>query len=338
MRKSEARVRSQKELRGGANAVGWKLDAFMLKCCSIVTLLLSASVLLDADVTVRQSFDYKMNLPIPGAQVPQLPFREILMRIKGDRAYSETGTMNSITDAATGQVTMLDPKTSRYATATLAEYVAALEQAVSANAMPEQAKAMLSQIKVDVDSHDTGRTERIQGVDAAEREIVTTLTIPIPIPGQEKGMRVVVKIDMWKPAPGAAERVPWLREMTSFYSRTMDVNNPFTMLRQMFTAIGLGQGMDKMVREMASGGAVTLRMHMAVLMPDLANLMGQARARGADVPAMPAGDAPLMELTTEVKEVNTEPVPDTAVEIPASYRKVPIEDLVKGLMPAAPKQ
>lgn len=310
----------------------------MLKCFTSAMLLLSVAMLADADVTVRQSFDYKMNLPIPGAQVPQLPFHEMLMRIKGDRAYCETGTMNSITDAASGQITMLDPKTSRYATATMAEYIAALEQAVSANAMPEQAKAMLSQIKVDVDSHDTGRTERIQGVDAAEHEIVTTLTIPIPIPGQENGMRVVVKMEVWKPEPEAAARVGWLREMTSFYGRTMDVNNPFTMVRQMFTAIGLGQGMDKMVQEMAKGGAVTLRMHMAVLMPDLANLMGQARARGAGVPAMPAADAPLMELTTEVKEVNTEPVPDTAVEIPVPYRKVPMGDLVKDLMPAAPKQ
>jgi len=225
----------------------------MLKCFPVITLFLSASMLLDADVTVRQSFDYKMNLPIPGAQVPQLPFHEMLMRIKGDRAYCETGTMNSITDASTGQVTMLDPKTSRYATATMAEYIAALQQSVSANAMPEQAKALLSQIKVDVDSHDTGRTERIQGVDAAEREIVMTLTIPIPVPGQQNGMRVVVKMQVWKPAPEAAERVAWLREMTSFYSRTMDVNNPFSMLRQIFTAIGLGQSMDKLVQEMARG-------------------------------------------------------------------------------------
>jgi len=83
---------------------------------------------------------------------------------------------------------------------------------------------------------------------------------------------------------------------------------------------------------------VTLRMHMAVLMPDLGNLMAQARARGAAVPDMPAGDAPMMELNTEMKEVSTGPVPDAAVQIPASYQKVPMEDLVKGLMPAAPKQ
>ena len=310
----------------------------MLKCLPIVTLVLSSSMLLNADVTVRQSFDYKMNLPVPGAQVPQLPFHEMLMRIKGDRAYCETGTMSSITDASTGQVTMLDPKTSRYATATMAEYIAALQQSFSSNAMPEQAKALLSQIKVDVDSHDTGRTERIQGVDAAEREIVMTLRIPVPIPGQENGLRILVKMQVWKPAPEAAARVAWLREMSSFYNRTMDVNNPFTMLRQMFSAIGLGDSMDKMVREMANGGAVTLRMHMAVLVPDLANLMAQARAKGAAVPDMPAADAPLMEMNTEVKEVSTDPVPDASVHIPASYRKVPMEDLIKNLMPAVPKQ
>ncbi len=311
----------------------------MMKCFPIGMLFLSACTLLDADVTVRQSFEYKMNLPNPGAQVPQFPFHEMSMRIKGDRAYCQTGWMTSITDASTGQVTMLDPKTSRYATATMAEYMAALQNSVSGNAMPEQAKALLSQIKADVESHDTGRRERIQGVDAAEREIVLTLTIPVPIPGQENGLRVLVKMQVWQPGAEAAARIPWVREMTSYYNRAMDVNNPLNMMRQMFTAIpGFGGVMDKMVKEMAKGGGVALRMHVAVVMPDLANLMAQARAKDAAVPDVPASDAPMVEMNSEIREVNTDPVPDGVLQIPASYQKVPMQDLVKGLMPAAPKQ
>jgi hypothetical protein len=159
------------------------------------------------------------------------------------------------------------------------------------------------------------------------------------MPGLENGMHILVKMRVWKPTGEAAGKIPWVREMTSYYSRAMDLNNPFNMIRQMFTAIpGFGDSMEKMVKEMSKGGGVTLRMHIEVLMPDLAGIMAQAKAKGAEVPDMPAADSPLLEVDSEIKEVNTEPIPDALLQIPAGYKKAAMEDIVKAMVPTAPKQ
>ena len=69
----------------------------MLRRSFLPALLLVACTSLYADVTMRMSWEMKINMAIPGA-VPQLPFKEFLTRIKGDRSYAAIGPIIAVTD------------------------------------------------------------------------------------------------------------------------------------------------------------------------------------------------------------------------------------------------
>jgi hypothetical protein len=305
----------------------------MLRRSFLPALLLAACTSLQADVTMRMSFDVKVNLALPTA-VPQLPFNEILTRIKGDRGYAAMGPIIAITDIPSGKITLLDPKTQHYAAIAMADYASKFSGANGQN-MPEAAKQMMANTKFDVESHDTGRTERIQGIDAFEREIVVNISIPVPVPGQENGMQMSMKFQVWKPKPGALESMAALRELAAYNDRNKGFGDMATMMRQMFGAMpGMGDYAGKMADEITKGGNVTLGMHMGVFMPGLAKIMEQARASGATVPDLPPGDQPLAEVNLNLKELSTDKVPDEVFVIPAGYKEAPAEDLVKGMMAA----
>lgn len=308
----------------------------MLRRSFLPALILVACTSLHADVTMRMSFDVKVNMAIPTA-VPQLPFNEVLTRIKGDRGYVAMGPILAVTDVSTGKVTLLDPKTQRYATIAMADYLSKVAGASSQNTqnMPEEAKQTLANIKFDTESHDTGRTDRIQGIEAFEREVVVNISIPVPVPGQENGMQISIRLQVWKPEPAEFERMAALRELAAYNERNKGFNDPATMLRQMFSTMpGMGENAGKMVDEITKGGNVTLGMHMGVFMPGLAKMLEQAQARGATVPTLPAGDKPLAEMNFDLKELSTDAVPDEVFAIPAAYKEAPAEDLVKGMLAA----
>jgi len=280
--------------------------------------------------------DLKINMAIPTG-APQLPFHETVTRIKGDRGYASMGPIIAITDISSGQVTLLDPKTQHYATVAMANYVSKLTggNGQAMQNMPEEAKQMLAKIKFDSESHDTGRSDRIQGIDVFEREVVVHVSLPVPIPGQENGMQISMKFQVWKPKPSEFERVPALRELAAYNDRNKGLNDPATLLRQMFGNMpGMGENVGKMVEELTKGGNVTIGMHMSIFMPGLAKMMEQARAQGAATPDLPAGDLPLAEVNFDLKELSTDKVPDEVFAIPAGYKEAPMEDLVKGMTAA----
>jgi hypothetical protein len=308
----------------------------MLRRSFLPALLLVACTSLYADVTMRMSWEMKINMAIPGA-VPQLPFKEFLTRIKGDRSYAAIGPIIAVTDLSTGKVTLMDPKTQRYAAIALADYVSKLSGASGQNMqnVPEEAKQMIAKTKFDIQSRDTGRTDRILGIDAFEREVVVNVSIPVPIPGQENGMQISLKLQVWKPKPAELERVPALRELVAYNERNKGLNDPGTMLRQLFGAMpGMGDNAGKVADEITKGGNVTLGMHMGVSMPGLAKMMEQARASGAAVPDLPAGDKPLAEMNLDLKELSSDKVADEVFAIPAGFKEAPVEDVLKGMLAA----
>ncbi len=307
----------------------------MLRRSLLPALLLVACTSLYADVTMRMSFDVKVNMALPGA-VPQLPFKEIVTRIKGDRSYATVGTFITVSDNARGEVTLIDTEGQRYAILALADYLAKLPSAGGHGIqnMPEAAKQMLANVKFDVESHDTGRIDRIQGIDAFEREVVVNMSIPIP--GRETGMQMSMKFRTWKPKAAEFERVPALRELATYNDRNQGFNNPTTMLRQLFSALpGMSDNAGKLVEEITKGGNVTLGMHLGFFMPGLAKMVEQqARANGTPAPALPADDKPLGEVNFNLTELSTGPVPDGVFAIPAGYKEGPAEDLMKGILAA----
>ena len=157
----------------------------MFTRCSGVLLLLATAA--SADVTIRQTMEFQFKMPMPGVQALPAPFNgpiQVVSRVKGDRAYSSFGPLISITDSAKNEVTLIDEKGKRYATTVLSDYLAQMQKTATGGAdMPEQVKQLLANIKVEVTSTDTGRSERILGIDAAEREVEFHMTSPLPVPG-----------------------------------------------------------------------------------------------------------------------------------------------------------
>jgi hypothetical protein len=289
-----------------------------------------------ADATMRVSCDMKLNVPMPPGAAPQLPFKEILTRVKGDRSYASMGPVTVVSDLASGKITLIDPKTQRFATMPLADYLSKVSGSTGANTqdMPEQAKQILAKTKFDLTSRDTGRTNRIQGIEAYERELVVSISIPVPIPGQENGMQISLKFQIWKPQAAEMERVPALRELAAYSQRNHGIGDFVTMLRQAFRSFpGMGDNAAKMMEEMTKDGNVVLGMHMEGSMPGLAKMMEQARANGEDVPNFPA-DKPLAEVNMDLTELSADAIADDVFAVPAGFKEAPMEDLVKSMTSA----
>jgi len=299
-------------------------------------LLPLAAVLAHADVTLRQVMEFQLKMPIPAGQTIPGPFNgpmEVVSHIKGDRAHTTFGAITAITDAT--KVTLIDAQGKRFATLPVADYLPLVQKDANLSNMPEQARQMLAGIKVEVQSNLTGRTERIQGIDAAEHEISFQLTIPIPLPGQANGLQVTGKFQCWKPKAGEAERVKALKEMEAYYAHTSTLGNSTDLLKGLFGAIpGMGESLRKLTDEMNQGGRTLLRLRGAFYMPGLAAIVAQAHASGASVPDLPPPDSPLVEMRIDLSDLNTEPVAESLFAIPAGYQEAPMEDLVKALVPA----
>lgn len=303
--------------------------------------LLVVCTSLHADVTMRMTLDMKINVALPGA-APQLPFHEMLTRIKGTQGYAAMGPIVAITDIGAGKVTLLDVKGQRFATIPMADYLSTVtggKAGQNMQGLPEEAKQILAQMKFDTESHDTGRTERIQGIEAYEREVVVSVSIPIPIPGQEQGLHIRMKFQIWKPKASEFERVPALRELAAYNDRNKGFGDPATVMRQAFGDLpGIGDHIGQMAGDITKGGNVMLGMRVGVFIPGLAKMVEQmANAQGGSaqaLPALPGDDQPLAEVNFDLKELSSDAVPDAVFAIPAGYKEAPMEDLLKGMMAA----
>jgi hypothetical protein len=307
----------------------------MIRRILLPALLLVACTSLYADVTMRMGLELKFNVALPGP-APQMPFNEISTRIKGDRSYAVIGPIVAVTDLSTGKITLLDAKGQRFATVAMADYISKLSGAGGPGGqnMPEEAKQMLAKIKLEAESHDTGRTSRIQGIDAVEREVVIHMSIPVPIPGQENGLRIDLKMQIWKPAPAEFARVPALRELAAYNERNKGFGDPSVILHQMFgTMPGVGDQIGRMSDEMKKGGQVMLGMRIGLFVPGLAKMM-QTMGKGEFVAMLPPEDQPLASVNLDLKELSSDTVPDAVFATPAGYKEASVEALMEGLTSA----
>jgi hypothetical protein len=289
--------------------------------------LLVLSTPLLADITVRYAWDYKLGFSLPPGAAGQIPNASLAalnrpseVRIKGNKAYQSFGKYSSITDLSTNEVIYLDLDGMRYGTAQ-ADQVAE----IISRAMPQvpQVQGLTDMMKTDIQSRKTGRTETIQGIQAEEYEIVMNISLKSPnVPAGGPAMRMVMQ--MWRASESETERNAALGELARYSKMTASSINPADFLRKLSGPLqGLSDSMGPLIAEMTKDNGLIVRTHVEASSPMLAMLSPQSLPAGLDP------TAPLVSANQEIAELSTKPVDESIFQIPAGFRKVDVEEILK---------
>jgi hypothetical protein len=289
-----------------------------------------------ADVTLRYSVDFKAGPAMPPQAVEamktqlQMPMKQVTY-LKGSKAYAKVFGFTAISDFDGAVITVLDPKNKRYATVSAAEYVAAAGKQAE---LPPEARKVLEAMRFDVTSRATGRASVIKGIDAEERELVLSMSMPAGLQGGPKGMRMVYSI--WTPRSDAAVNNPALQELALYTARAYAGMNPADMMQKMFTQTpGMAQKLKAMIDEFKNMQAV-LGFRGAMYVPGMAEMMEKLRQAGQPVPEGLDPNAPMMEFTMDLEEMSTATVPDSVFQVPSDYVLGPMDEVMKSALPPRP--
>lgn len=289
-----------------------------------------------ADVTLRYSVDFKAGPAMPPQAVEamktqlQMPMNQVTY-LKGSKAYAKVFGFTAISDFDGAVITVLDPKNKRYATVSAAEYAAAAGKQAE---IPPEARKVLEALQFDVNSRATGQTRVIHGINAEEREVVLSITMPAGLQGGPKGMRMVYS--MWAPRSDAAVNNPALQELQLYTARAYAGMNPSDMMQKMFAQTpGMAQKLKTMMDEFKNIHAL-LGFRGAMYVPGMAEMMEKMRAAGQPVPNAVDPNAPMMEFTMDLTELSTAAVPDSVFQVPADYVLGPMDEVMKSALPPRP--
>jgi len=300
------------------------------KWIAVVVLL---APLLRGDATLRYHTDAKTAAGVPGLPAgggPDLAgVRDMVVRIKGNKAYSTQGNLTSIMDLTTQDMTLIDTVHKRFAKVSASQYAEQVKAAIPA--MPTEARTALASMKTSVDTRSTGRTATIQGIQSEEHEFVLTMDLPPGGPPQA-GPLMKMLMQIWTAKREEAQRVPALQEFQNYTASATSTMNPMEMVKQVFSALpGLGDSFGSMIAEMSKSGSMSMRMHTEVTMPFLSAMAQQG------VPLPPGFDpsAPVIQMNQELVELSTDPVDGALFEIPQDYQPAALEEILKGAVAAA---
>jgi hypothetical protein len=289
---------------------------------------------LRADATLRYHTDIQTSAFLPAASLDQAlgGIRDMVIRIKGNKAYSSQGNLSSIMDLMTQDLTLVDAAHKRFATVPASQYAEQVKTAVPA--VPDQARAALASMKTNLESRLTGRTATIQGIEAEEHEFVLTMEMPLPGAPQFASPLMKMVMQVWTAKPEEAQRVPALQEFKNYMASANSAMNPAEMIKQVLSGLpGMSDNLGTMFAELTKNGAMSLRMHTELFMPFLAimaqQLPGQAPPAGLDP------NAALIQMNQEVVELSTSPVDDSLFQVPADYEPASLEEILKGAVSAA---
>jgi hypothetical protein len=297
-------------------------------------LVLTALVapLLHGDATLRYHTDVKTAGGLPGAPLASPMFdnmRDMVVRIKGNKAYSMQGNLSSIMDLTTQDMILIDAPNKRFAKVAAAQYTEQIKAAIPA--IPAAATAALASMKTSVDSRSTGRTAAIQGIQSEEHEFVMTIDMPAGGPAQA-GPMIKMLMQIWTAKPEEAQRVPALQEFRAYSASASASANPAEMVKQLLSALpGMGEGLSAMIAEMSKSGSTSMRMHTEVTMPFLAAMAQQG------IPLPPGMDPakPLMEMNQELVELSTETLDEALFQVPEGYQPATLEEILKSAVAVA---
>jgi hypothetical protein len=281
-----------------------------------------------ADLTMRYTITFKLGSFLPpqaldamkqemGNRIPE----GTTVQIKGDRVYTSMGRMISIADYASGQITVIDPETKRYATVPLADFPAKAVGAQRLPPMSPDAQRIFDNMKLDVKSSKTGRTETIQGMRTEETLMVLTMEVTA-------GMQMRTEIHNWKAGLEDLKGTPAMRELAVWAGRPKAGLDPVDVVTKVLEGMpGMGEKLRAPMQEMmkAAGGAV-IRTRLATYIPMMAQTLGGT------------ADQPVAEVATDLAELSTDAVPDSRFEVPAGYQTASMEDLLAAMFPSTPPQ
>ena len=296
--------------------------------------LLLSGLCCRADLTLRYSQDVKMGSGLPAAATAAIESqlqnlgKERRIRIKGDRSLTEIGVLTGISDNAKGEITLLNPATKQYATLPLPDLLTAMQSAV---AVPAAVQQMLQNLQFDVKSSKTGQTGMIAGFRAEER--LTTMTASMNGAGPAGGTLLRMEMHMWIASPEEVSRVPAIREYAANAQTALRLFDPAEQIQKLFAQFpGFADKLKATVAELSGNpGSLTVQTQQKVYMPIMAQLAQLQPKTGA-----PAVDpnAPIMEMTSRLTEISTDPIDDSVFEVPADYQKASTEEMMKALKPA----
>ncbi|MBV9504320.1 MAG: hypothetical protein JO323_04860 [Acidobacteriia bacterium] len=287
-----------------------------------------------ADVTVRQSLTLRFSPWVPQAVQQQilatgndvLP-TESMLRVKGDRVYVSYGPLGAIIESGRNQVTLLNPRTKRFATLPLSEYLGQFATAQKKVTQPTEVRQALQNLHVEARTQKTGRADTIKGIRAEESLIVLTVRTP---EAQANASTMRMEMRYWIAQGAEIRKLPALKELADFVD---EVKQGFDPVRFLHGSIGAMPGFEQLngaLEELmkASNGLV-LKVHTGMYIPGLAQMV-QLAPEGP--PAGFDANAPMVEMDTSVAEISTESIPDSVFAVPASYQAAPLDELIKAVI------
>ena len=288
---------------------------------SLIPLWIFAAPLL-ADVTIRYQSAVKVSQSLPAQAREQMEksmgrAMTLETRLKNGKAYTVGGFWTAMVDFAKGQMTLIDAGNQTFANVAAADLPDKLGALMPQ--MPDAAKKMLAAMKTGFNSRKTDRTDTIQGIKAEENEMVLTIEMPLPADAKQAFLTMKMVMQIWTAKPDEALRNPAVRELMGVNLWSNAFMNPGVMMQRMTGSMpGLGDALKSMTEQLAVKKAVMLRNRMSMYMP---------------VPGV-TGDAstPTFEMTQEAVEVSSAPVDDAVFQIPAGYKEIPADDLLKAVM------
>ena len=272
-----------------------------------------------ADLTMRHTFTLKFASFLPPQALDAI--RQQLgdrlsqgstLELKGDRVRTAMGEMYSVADYAKGEILLVDPKTKRFATVPLAEYASKILGSQAMPTMPPDAQRIFDNMKLDVKSSKTGKTETTQGIRTEESVLAITMEMAA-------GMQMRMEIHNWIASADELKGMPALQDLASWAGRKREGLDPMEMMSKAMTSLpGMGEKLRAPMQEMMKGTAgVVMRMQALTFVPAMAQMAGGG------------SDEPLTQVSMELAELSTAPIADSRFEIPAGYHTASMEDLLK---------
>lgn len=197
---------------------------------------------------------------------------------------------------------------------------------------------MLNSMKSHFESHSTGRTAVIQGIQAEEQEFVLSVDMALPGGPATPSPFMKMVMQLWTPKPEEVQRVPALQEFKNYTAVANFSTNSTEAIKQIMSMMpGMGDGLSAMMTEISKKGSMSLRMHTEVAMPFLAGMMQQLPPEARK--GIPAGfdpNAPLIQMNQELAELSSDPLQDALFVVPADYQMASLEEILKASVPTPP--
>jgi hypothetical protein len=308
---------------------------------------------LHADGTLRFTISFKLGALIPPSALKQSAGASgkiepivTVVRVKGDKEYSEAAEHTAIYDFAKQQITVLDPASKHYSTVYISDYTSQLTSAMPAMpTIPPQAKPILQAIKATFTSQKTGRTDSVLGVPVSESEWVFTLEMPassLPLPGlasSPNGVITITKIvcHAWVASADDVARNAALSEIMSHRASTIAaLYNPDSLLKMVSDYPGVHDPLASMIQRYTNNPPMTLKFDAEIYLPVLAQVAPLAAAGGHPLPPGFDPNASLAEIDVQANEISAAPIDAAVFQVPGDYTSVPLAELLKAAAPKPP--